>query len=97
MLDVTRAAAALTREQKENWDREGYVILAQFFGADIVDPINALVERLSHRGARSEEMAHRVVVDLLAGSAHRRMRLADAPDEAFERPVKFNDLFLGEL
>jgi ectoine hydroxylase-related dioxygenase (phytanoyl-CoA dioxygenase family) len=35
-----------------------------------------------------------VVVDLLAGSAHRRMRLADAPDEAFERPVKFNDLFL---
>src|SRR3954465_990123 len=94
MLDVTRAAAALTREQKENWDRDGYLILPQFFGAEIVDPINALIERLSHRSARSNEIAGRVVVDLLAGSAHRRMRLAAAPDEAFERPVKFNDLFL---
>jgi len=94
MLDVTRADAVLTREQRNQWDRDGYLILPQFFGGDIVDPINALIERLSHRAARSEEMARRVVVDLLAGSAHRRMRLADAPDEAFERPVKFNDLFL---
>ena len=87
-------ATALTSEQKEKWDRDGYLILPQFFGTDIVDPINGLIERLSHRNARSNEMAGRVVVDLLAGSAHRRMRLADAPDEAFERPVKFNDLFL---
>lgn len=96
MLDVTARADAgvLSREQKDGWDRDGYLILPQFFGADIVDPINALIERLSHRSARSNEMASRVVVDLLAGSAHKRMRLADAPDEAFERPVKFNDLFL---
>src|SRR6185503_10112598 len=83
------AAAALTSEQREKWDRDGYLILPQFFGPEIVDPINALIERLSHRGARSDEMAGRVVVDLLAGSAHQRMRLADAPEEAFERPVKF--------
>jgi len=95
MLDVTaRAGAALSREQREQWDRDGYLVLPQFFGADIVDPINALIEKLSHRSARSNEIASRVVVDLLAGSAHKRMRLADAPDEAFERPVKFNDLFL---
>src|SRR3954466_4592332 len=95
MLDVTRAAAALTREQKENWDRDGYLILPQFFGADVVDPINALIERLSHRGARSEEMAHRVVVDLLAGSAHRRMRLADAAGGAFPAPGKCTSPFLA--
>src|SRR5438270_6367735 len=96
MLDVTTPAhaAALTREQKAQWDRDGYLILPQFFDAEVVDPINALIERLSHRGARSNETASRVVVDLLAGSVHRRMRLADAPDEAFEHPVKFNDLFL---
>jgi ectoine hydroxylase-related dioxygenase (phytanoyl-CoA dioxygenase family) len=36
-----------------------------------------------------------VVVDMLAGAARsRRMRLADAPDEAFARPIKFNDLML---
>ncbi len=93
MLDVT-ARAVLGREQKAQWARDGYLILPQFFDGDIIDPINALIERLSHRGARSNEIAGRVVVDLLAGSAHRRLRLADAPDEAFEHPVKFNDLFL---
>jgi phytanoyl-CoA hydroxylase len=91
---VQTGAMGLTPEQREKWDRDGYLILPQFFGSDVVDPINALVEQLSHREARSNETAGRVVVDLLAGSAHRRMRLADAPDEAFERPVKFNDLFL---
>ena len=88
------AARALTPGQKETWERDGYLILPQFFGSDIVDPINALIEQLSHRSARSNELARRVVVDLLIGTAHRRMRLSDAPDEAFERRVKFNDLFL---
>ena len=89
MLDVTRATAALTREQKEKWERDGYLILPQFFGPDIVDPINALIEQLSHRSARGNEIAGRVVVDLLAGSAHKRMRLADAPDEAQDRPFSW--------
>lgn len=88
------SARALSAAQKETWERDGYLILPQFFGSDIVDPINALIDRLSHRSARSNELARRVVVDLLIGTDHRRMRLADAPDEAFERRVKFNDLFL---
>jgi ectoine hydroxylase-related dioxygenase (phytanoyl-CoA dioxygenase family) len=88
-------ARALSPQQKENWDRHGYLILSQFLGADIVDPVNALIERLSDPGARSAELAGRVVIDMLAGAAQsRRMRLADAPDEAFARPIKFNDLFL---
>src|SRR3954454_21888610 len=83
-------ARALTPEQKEQWDRDGYLILPQFFGPDIVDPVNALIERLSSPGARSAELANRVVIDMLAGAAQsRRMRLADAPDEAFRRPIKF--------
>src|SRR5688572_17456344 len=90
-----RGARALTPEQKEKWDREGYLILPQFFGPELVDPVNALIERLSNPGARSAELAGRVVVDMLAGAAQsRRMRLADAPDEAFRRPIKFNDLML---
>jgi ectoine hydroxylase-related dioxygenase (phytanoyl-CoA dioxygenase family) len=36
-----------------------------------------------------------VVIDMLAGAGQsRRMRLAAAPDEAFKRPIKFNDLML---
>ena len=44
MLDVTTraGAAALSAEQKAHWDRHGYLILPQFFGAEIVDPVNAL-------------------------------------------------------
>ena len=93
-------ARALSPEQKEKWDRDGYLILPQFFGAEVVDPVNALIERLSNPQARATELAGRVVVDMLAGAAQsRRMRLADAPDEAFRRPIKFNDLMLecGEI
>ena len=89
------SARALSAEQKTQWERDGYVILPEFFGADIIDPVNALIERLSNPAARSAELAGRVVIDMLAGAAQsRRMRLADAPDEAFDSPVKFNDLFL---
>ncbi|TMI98535.1 MAG: phytanoyl-CoA dioxygenase family protein [Alphaproteobacteria bacterium] len=91
---------ALTPKQREKWERDGYLILPQFFGADVIDPVNALIERLSSPGARSAALARRVVVDLLAGAAQsQRMRLADAPDEAFRRPIKFNDLTLecGEI
>src|SRR5436305_4629445 len=95
-LPADRASArALSPEQKEKWERDGYLILPQFFGADVVDPVNALIERLSNPSARSSELAGRVVIDMLAGAAQsRRMRLADAPDEAFARPIKFNDLML---
>src|SRR3954469_3131255 len=89
------ASRALTPEQKEKWDRDGYLVLPQFFGPEIVDPINALIQRLSNPGGRSSELANRLVIDMLAGAAQsRRMRLADAPDEAFRRPIKFNDLML---
>jgi len=99
-LPAAGAARALTPEQKAAWERDGYLILPQFFGPEIIDPVNALIARLSDPSARSAELAHRVVIDMLAGAARsRRMRLADAPDEAFRRPIKFNDLVLecGEI
>src|SRR2546423_11508593 len=62
------SARALTREQKGTWERDGYLILPQFFGADVIDPVNALIERLSEPSARRAELAGRVVVDMLAGA-----------------------------
>ena len=97
---ASQGTRALTPEQMEKWERDGYLILPQFFGSDVIDPVNALIERLSNPQARSSELARRVVVDMLAGAAQsKRMRLADAPDEAFRRPIKFNDLMLecGEI
>ncbi len=94
-LPAAGAARALTAEQKATWERDGYLILPQFFGAEVIDPVNKLIARLSDPSARGAELAHRVVIDMLAGAARsRRMRLADAPDEAFHRPIKFNDLAL---
>ncbi len=88
-------ATALTPEQKAKWDRDGYLILPQFFGPEFVDPINALIERLSDPAKRPQELANRIVVDLLYGPAGKqRTRLADAPPAALKEPVKFNDLLL---
>jgi len=94
-LPAAGAARALTPEQKATWERDGYLILPQFFGAEVIDPVNKLIARLSDPSARGAELAHRVVIDMLACAARStRMRLADAPDEAFRRPIKFNDLVL---
>jgi hypothetical protein len=87
--------AGLTPSQKESWDRDGYLVLPQFFGAEIVDPINVLIDQLADPKKRPPGLAERVVVDTLTdGATKKRMRLADAPAEAFRSPVKFNDLFL---
>ena len=76
------AARALTPEQQQKWDRDGYLILPQFFGPDIIDPINALIERLSDPTKRPQELANRIVVDLLYGpTGKQRTRLADAPPD----------------
>jgi len=86
---------ALTPQQKQDWERDGFLVLPRFFGADVIDPINELIASLGDPLRRPRRLADRVVIDLLAGAAaSRRMRLADAPIEALESPVKFNDLFL---
>jgi ectoine hydroxylase-related dioxygenase (phytanoyl-CoA dioxygenase family) len=86
---------ALSPDQKQKWDRDGYLVLPQFFSADIIDPINALIVALSDPAKRPQALASRLVVDLLSEKAgDQRVRLADAPVEALTRPVKFNDLFL---
>ncbi len=92
-----KRAPALTPEQKASWDRDGYLILPQFFGLDVVDPVNTLIENLSDPTKRPGDLANRVVVDLLYGEgekADQRVLLADAPAAALKEPVKFNDLFL---
>jgi phytanoyl-CoA hydroxylase len=94
-VPVRDGAPALTPEQEEKWDRDGYLILPQFFGADVVDPINRLIENLSDPNKRPRDLADRIVVDLLYGpTGKQRTRLADAPPAALKEPVKFNDLLL---
>ena len=92
---VRNGAGALSPQQRQDWERDGFLILPRFFGADVIDPINELITSLGDPQRRPRELANRVVIDLLAGvAASRRMRLADAPVEALKSPVKFNDLFL---
>ena len=89
-------AGGLTAAQRQDWDRDGYLVLPQFFGADIVDPINALVESLLDPRVRPPQLGKRIVVDLLTGDhAGKRVRLDEAPPAALNAgPVKFNDLIL---
>src|SRR5205814_9744620 len=90
------SARALSAEQKETWERGGYLILPQFFGADVIDPVNALIERLSEPSARRAELAGRVVVDMLAGPARwGAVRAAGTPGADLPRARQVHELILG--
>ena len=87
------SARALSAAQKEGWDRDGYLILPQFLGADVVDPVNALIERLSNPGARQSELAGRGVDLHELGEAarqqvqderRRQQRPGDVNDELYQ-------------
>ena len=64
-----QATDELTARQKADWERDGYLILPQFFGADVIDPINALIESLADPARRPPGVGERVVVDQI-GRAH---------------------------
>jgi phytanoyl-CoA hydroxylase len=93
--DRAGLSQALSASQRQQWDRDGYLILPRFFNDDIVDSINVLVDSLKDPQTRPPGLAKRLVVDLLTGPlADQRLRLAQVPADALVGPVKFNDLYL---
>lgn len=83
---------ALSAEQVEFWERNGYLVLPSFFSADRIARINAAVDEAWDTRA---ENGDRHVVDVYIGTPNeRRIYLRDAPAEARNRPYKLNDLYL---
>ncbi|MBX9932999.1 MAG: phytanoyl-CoA dioxygenase family protein [Methylobacterium sp.] len=83
--------SVLTNGQRADWDRDGFLALRGFFDPDTVAAVNAEVAGLLQNRTRYPNVS----VDILTGpNVGKRMKLVDAPDDAFNGPVKINDLFL---
>jgi phytanoyl-CoA hydroxylase len=83
----------LDANQKQAWERDGFLILPRFFGRKTLDPINSLIESIIDQRGRPPNLAEKIVVDLLTGPrAGQRVRLGDLP--SINGPAKYNDLYL---
>jgi len=85
---------ALTTEQKNAWEENGYLLLKKFYSAAQVDEINDLVDRL-WRERRTLDGSY--VIDIFVETEQeRRVYFSDAPKQARKQPYKLNDLFLSQ-
>ena len=83
----------LTRDQKKIWTDNGYLVLSGFFDPQSVEAVNTIVRH----AASDPASLGKVTVDVLHGQyVGKRFLAADAPREAFEGPIKINDLFLDK-
>lgn len=82
----------LTSEQRAFWDENGFLVLKKFFSKKEIDDVNALVEKL---WAERKNLHIAPTIDIYLETARsRRIKFADAPDDAKRFPYKLNDLYL---
>jgi ectoine hydroxylase-related dioxygenase (phytanoyl-CoA dioxygenase family) len=84
-------SGVLTREQRHFWDDNGYLVLPGLFKADEVESVNKIVEQ----GRSDPRSLGDATVDVLHGEhVGKRFPASETPIEAFQGPVKINNLFL---
>ena len=84
---------ALTEEQNQQWQNNGYLLLKGFYSTDKIDSINRLVKRLWR--TRKKLDANYVIDVFVETDREQRVFFNDAPSEARSMPYKLNDLFLS--
>lgn len=84
---------ALTPQQKQDWDDNGFVLLKGFFSSEQIDQVNGLVDNL---WKTRKKLGPEYVIDIFVESEkERRVYFCDAPKDARHAPYKLNDLFLS--
>ena len=84
--------AALGAQEVRFWEENGFLVLPSFFGADRMEAVSAMFDHLWSTRATDD---HGLVIDVFIGTPEeRRIRFADAPDEARLQPYKLNDHYL---
>ncbi len=84
----------LTTEQRQAWDKNGYLLLKGFYSASKIDAINELIDTLWRRRAK---LGPEYVIDIFVETEkERRVYLSDAPLSARDQPYKLNDLYLSQ-
>lgn len=83
---------ALTTEQQQQWQDNGYLLLKNFYSVERIDQINQLVD---HLWKNRRTLDANYVIDVFVESDdERRMYFCDAPNAARNQPYKLNDLYL---
>ncbi len=86
--------SALSAQQRKSWEDNGYLLLESFYSVAEIDEINTLVNRLWNERA---SLGPDYVIDIFVGTdKEARVYLADAPEDAREKPYKLNDLYLTQ-
>lgn len=81
----------LTQAQKQQWDRDGFLILKSFFKKDKINAVNAEIADILGKKKNYPD----ATVDVLSGDHGGKLfKIATAPDDALQGRVKLNDLFL---
>lgn len=84
---------ALTSQQQEQWNENGFVLLEGFYSAERIAETNALIDRLWRE---RKSLDNRYVIDIFVETEReQRVYFADAPSGARFAPYKLNDLFLS--
>ena len=88
----TKARAVPGGAWREQWEREGFLILEGFISPKHVQRANAEVQQLIESGGLTRP---NIMIDVLHGEySGRRLKVTDTPLSAYKGPVKINDLYL---
>ncbi len=84
---------ALSTEQQEQWEQNGYLLLENFYSDRHIDQINATIDELWRK---RKQLGPEFVIDVFVESEReQRLYFCDAPSDARHAPYKLNDLFLS--
>ena len=84
----------LTPKQLQTWNDDGYLLLKNFYSPEVIDSINALIDRL---WKQRKKLGPEYVIDIFVESEkEQRVYMADAPVQARNAPYKLNDLYLSQ-
>lgn len=84
---------ALTPEQTQQWQDNGYLLLKGFYSRKRINDMNRLIAKLWRE---RQTLDSRFVIDIfLETEQEKRVYFCDAPSEARDQPYKLNDLFLS--
>lgn len=88
----TGTKGSLSDEKREFWRKNGYVILEGVISPERCDALN---NRINGLWEGRDSLTLPVSIDMfIEQPTSRRVRLADAPDDARDVPYKINDLFM---
>jgi phytanoyl-CoA hydroxylase len=89
----SKEGVSLTRQQRGDWEANGFLALEGFFSDEEVEPVNEYVDRLWEN---RRECDPSIVLDFCIGTrSEGRSSLRESPEGVRSAPYKLNDLYIA--